>query len=76
VRKFHFFFLAIGKAAYVLSLHQRLGFCPDGTRKPTTVRPTEALGRDRFLQIRAQPNLLRRAGLVCGSCSDTRVCSV
>jgi hypothetical protein len=40
----------------------RLGFRPDGTRKPSTVRPAEALGRNRFLQIRAQPNLRRRCG--------------
>lgn len=40
----------------------RLGFRPDWTRKPSTVRPAEPLGRDRFLQICAQPNLRRRCG--------------
>src|SRR5262249_2820750 len=38
----------------------RLGFRPEGTRKPGTVRPAQALGRERFLPICAQPNLRRR----------------
>src|SRR5262249_30171500 len=37
----------------------RLGFRPHGTRKPSTVRPAQAVGGDRFLQICAQPNFRR-----------------